>query len=267
MNVVSYCIFGEEDRYWGGLRAIIRAHHNLCAGWEMRVHHDEAVHGPKGDLLRRYAAHGLVRLVDCGKNEQVCRSMLWRLKPIWDEAVEYVFCRDMDSLPLPKERRATKAFIRTPCFAHSISDHPQHTAHFMGGTCGFYGSRFRAATGFGSWESLVDKGQNLQIASGGPDQILMANVVYPLVHEWTCYHWFSGGFEDHRLNHQWLFRGVDDIHLAVNPVIEAEGDKLAACVGSPSFDVAKSAEFYDTHGDPEVAARIRDAEQDSRHYV
>ena len=104
----------------------------------MRVHCDSSAI-PR---LDGYRNQGLMRLVDCGSSQKVCLSMLWRLKPLWDNNVGYLLARDMDSLPLPKDRRAVEEFMKSGCIVHSLGDNRAHYG-LMGGMCGFNVPRMR----------------------------------------------------------------------------------------------------------------------------
>lgn len=59
--------------------------------------------------------------------------------PLWDNDIEYLFCRDIDSIPCSLEARAVRTFINHKEFyISSIRSHPLHTISLMAGLCGFY---------------------------------------------------------------------------------------------------------------------------------
>ncbi len=140
-RVISLAIFGEGG-YWAYLPAYVRAHHILFPGYELRIHHDEAIYRmPYGAELHGLQARGLVKLVFMGsrQGQGKCEKMLWRLAPAWDPEVEYVFARDVDGLPTWRERCATEEFIASAEVGetnlHSILDNIAHCG-IMGGLSG-----------------------------------------------------------------------------------------------------------------------------------
>jgi hypothetical protein len=259
MNVVSYCLFSGEafrrDFYWDKVPAVLRAHHNLFPGWELRLHHDDSFYtDARGDVIQAYADHGLIRLVPCGKSQSIGLSALWRFKPLWEPGVEYMLSRDIDSLPVPKDRRAVEVFLQSRKVAHSITDHPQHRVAgdggFMAGMCGFHASQTLEAVSIESWDAFVARGVNLDTWSGGPDQQLLYKAFYlPLA--------TANAICRHDLTHTpALALPLGD----VTQCVQDGGDTLTPFMGCPGFDVDQAIRFYDRFGHPEVAERIKAAE-------
>ena len=236
-NIVSYALFtnhpeyGHRELYWQCVPAVILAHHVFYPEWEMRVHHDSSVNRPCGDVLRRYAAEGLVKLQYVEENVATCRSMLWRLLPLWDADAGYVICRDMDSLPTAKDRAAVNEFTASGKAIHELGDNQAHSG-LMGGMVGFApGFKTKVeAIGVRSWSDFLAMGDAnadfpMHVPSGGPDQILM-NRVLPNV--------FAGDM----FSRNYLGKPVGIEHLVEcdQEVAEAIG-KLMPCLGAPGFDV------------------------------
>jgi hypothetical protein len=160
MNVVSYAFFRndasayESDRcgaskgkfFVGFLPAVVRAHHSVYPDYELRIHHDERVREyPYFRVLESLASRGMLRLVAMGEAHELCESMLWRLAPCWDESVDRVICRDVDSLSTPRERLAVEEWIAGGKPIHSIHDSPSHKgALILGGLCGFRAEYIRS---------------------------------------------------------------------------------------------------------------------------
>jgi len=263
MNIAAYSLFGHSksyDRttyYCQFLAGVVRAHHNLFPGWELWIHHDTE----NTARLQGYARENLVKLVDCGRVVQPCIAMLWRMKPVWEPDVRYALCRDIDSLPMPKDRRMVEAFVQSGLAAHSEGDNPSHTAHFMGGMCGFLAPELRALTGLNSWDEFMAASKvNMAAATGGADQEHLYSVLWNKLAAHTLHHRINGipGTATPLLN---LHRSVPDLRPAGVPdYILAHGDSLASFLGSSGFDVAEAVKFYDTHGCPGVAERARKAE-------
>jgi len=259
MNVVSYCLFSGEDNrrnfYWDMVPAIVRAHHNIFPGWELWLHHDTSLYiDARGDLFESYKEHKLLKLIDCGKSQSIGLSALWRFKPLWHPDAVYMLSRDIDSLPLPKDRRAVEVFLQSGKIAHSITDHPSHQptpmGGFMAGMCGFDARRTVSATQLPSWDAFVAQGENLQTWSGGPDQQLLFKLLYwPLAKTNSVCH--------HNLTRTpALALPLGD----VTQCVQDGGDALTPFMGCPGFDIDQAVRFYDRFGHPEVADRIALAE-------
>lgn len=160
MKVVSYSFFRHQDSgyespqagegrgrfFIGYMPVIVRAHHSVYPDWEMRIHHDDRVREyPYFKALERMDAEGLVKLVAMGEAPSLCGAMAWRLRPIWDEAVSHVICRDVDSLSTPREHKAVDRWVTGGKAIHALHDSPSHgSTLLMGGMVGFVTAKVRA---------------------------------------------------------------------------------------------------------------------------
>lgn len=123
----------------GYVRAVVRAFWSVWPDWSLWIHHDERVtEFEEFALLRRYEMAGLVRLVPCGEAKTLTGAMLWRLKPCFDPGVERVLCRDIDSLPQPRERVAVERWMASGKPVSALHDSVSHAGTvLLGGMCGF----------------------------------------------------------------------------------------------------------------------------------
>ena len=196
MKVMSYALYWRANsRYehpnagaWTGFRfypsflpTLVRAHHVVFPGYELRIHHDGCIATCYyGQALIELSNRGLVKLCYRGPASTLCGPMLWRLAPIWQDGVEFVFCRDVDALPMPRERIAVEEFVRQPHIAaHAIYDSPQHGNGLCGGMIGFNTHRFRMVTGIGSLAALYAAGVDFDLDVPGADQELLNAHVLP----------------------------------------------------------------------------------------
>lgn len=158
------------------LATFVRAHHSVFGDWKLMVHHDDRAKAfPYFGTLVRMQSRGLLVLQDCGTADTLCGSMLWRLRPVWDPAVEVVICRDLDSLPTPREKRAVDRWIADDsCWLHSMQDSPSHrSTTLMGGMVGFKAKHAKLYNSFDSFMGAVSYiGINLN--QKGADQKVLA---------------------------------------------------------------------------------------------
>lgn len=261
-KLASYSLFGDRPLYWNSLRGLVWAHHNLFPGWELRIYHDSSLEKEQGKLAHAYAASNLVNLVFAEENKQPCRSMLWRLKPLWDDDVEWVLARDIDSLPTGKDRRITEVFLASGAAVHCFNDHPQHTAVMMGGMVSFNAPEFRKITGLESWEEMISLCPYLGNATGGADQMLMHDHLWPRVKSRVCEHRFCGMCAD--VEAQVSYTKVGDPPIADVPAkILDESDSLIPFMGCPGYDVSAVVEYFKRNGNSETTTLILKAEHDA----
>jgi hypothetical protein len=261
-RVASYSLFwcGRDEHaklYTNGLKAICRAHHVLFPGWTWRIHHDGSIdNDPNSALLRRYESAGLVELVDFGPERQICRAMISRMMPVWDPSVEIVLCRDLDSLPTPREAMAVQQFVELGCAMHCLADHPQHGAVIMGGLCGFRSSALIKRTGIQTFADLV-AGEPLD--RHGDDQLLLSRKVWPKL---------AGSLIEHRVGGHPKTPGatksynyIPNVSLPHVPeAVLRGGDALIPFLGAPGFAFENVEAFYNEHGRADLIQTIMGCE-------
>lgn len=261
-KVISYSLFwlGKDSHsllYSNGLKAICRAHHTLLPDWEWRIYHDGTLH--KDETARHLFAYeeaGFVTLVNMGQESQLCRAMIWRMRPIWDASVSHTLCRDLDSLPTPRDAMAAKQFVDSNAALHSMCDNPQHGAPIMGGLCGFKNSLFSNLTGLHTFDDLV-AGEPLE--THGDDQLLLLKKVWPVLQNHLCEHCLSGRTPSaDAMKSYTTIEGVD--LPGVPDTVLSGGDSLIPYMGVAGFDPAKAEAFYNEHGDPALMNRISELE-------
>ena len=148
----SYSLFFSGLGYWDMIPLLLRMHHSLYdAEWEFVIHHDRTDFSfYYGKALETMNEAGLVRLVKVNEPAVLCKSMMWRMLPVWDSKAEYVFCRDADSLLTSRQRACVQEFIDSGKGIHGINDNNEHNIPLMGGMIGIKSSLFVQKTGFNS---------------------------------------------------------------------------------------------------------------------
>lgn len=268
MVIVSYALFGNHvahgtrQFYWDHIPALVRAHHNLYPEWELRIHVDSTYKEDRSAKLRAYERSGLVKIVHVEENKACCRSMLWRMLPVWDAAATHVICRDIDSAPCPKDLKCIRQWMESGAALHTINANPAHSVTMMGGMVAFQTDKFLAKCPWPSWEAMINAHSGLELPSGGYDQILMSNSIWSLYYPDVCSHRFAGMPHDPRLTA--CYSGVPD-----GPVEGLDGemcrlaDSLMPYLGTCSYDIPRACEIFDTYGKPEVRERVVTAEQNA----
>lgn len=182
LKVTSYSIFGYSGRngnYWAYVPSLLRLHSLLFPDYKLALYHDESLrHMAYGRVLKHLAQEGLVDLYDMGSNEQLCRSMLWRCKAIWDyPTAAAVFFRDIDSCPTYWERCVNEAFVNSGFGVHGINANKAHSIPLLGGLWGCVPAYFVSRTKYTSWDGFEKVQKRTDLSVHGADQLFLRDVV------------------------------------------------------------------------------------------
>ena len=292
VNVVSTCLFGGPQAsrhrsvsgdsgtefYRRYLPAWVRAHHNVFNGWRWTLHHDGVVDDSLpgieyADAIRQLAAADLIDLVYCGPAVERNAALLWRLKPLFDPLVDILICRDLDSLPTPKDRLCVREFMAWDLAeAHGINDSISHCFALGGGMCGFKAPTVRRRLkeiGIETWYDLLamaSRGKNWQ--TPGQEQSFLNGPVLQLLRNQTIVHDFKRTAD---VGYAELCVGppADDYDAGRKPHpalphftadLWAAADGLMPHLGASGFDVERAIDFWQVNGDPEIEQRIATCE-------
>lgn len=278
-KIISIALFGPNyAKYSVNLTAFVRAHHNVFDGYSLRVHIDDFVAKARvGKLLGRYATAGLIDLSLMG-SAVLCRSMLWRLAPLFEADADFVFSRDIDCPPMPRDYAVCEEFIRSvadgkKCCLATCHDSSSH-AGIMGGLCGFHAPEFRRVMG---WSSLGDiykaaACSTEQWEKHGTDQDVLNRLCLrpggPRLFEHRYGGWEAGKKTLGKIRPvgRYACGGISavtpDVGLSkFKSDVAAKADQLAAHLGAAGFDHLAAVRFWKQHGDPETEAAIAACEQ------
>ena len=135
---------GRGVFFRGFLPALMRSIRSVYDDWQIVIYHDSRVtEWHYFRVFEEMHRRGLLKLVPRGEAFTLCGAMMWRFCPIF-EGVNYVICRDVDSLPTPRERIAVERWINSGKPVHAIHDSKSHRGTpLLGGMVGFQGQWFR----------------------------------------------------------------------------------------------------------------------------
>jgi hypothetical protein len=158
----------SQGRFFANfLPTLLRAFYANYPEWELRIHHDENLAlFPYGKVVFKLAEWGKLKVVDMGKAERLCESMMWRLKPLWDPDANIVVCRDVDSLPMPREKIMIDQFIQRGLAVNALLDSESHCGPLMGGMVAYKAPEFRKLfTQYPTFEAFIDASRIPQFAN------------------------------------------------------------------------------------------------------
>lgn len=181
MKVISYSLFGDPSDFEFGyyLRGIyfnVRMNRLLMPGFQTWIY-------TTSNLINKYRQfwHELVTVnpnivvYEQDNAPQRCLGMLWRMKPLFEENVEFVLCRDADSVITYREAMCNWDFVKSAFDFHAINDNDAHGG-MMGGLVGFRAKKFLEKTGYIDFNHMV---KGLDLNRHGSDQHFMNQKLHP----------------------------------------------------------------------------------------
>lgn len=189
MNCFSFSIFGERTPYFlSFLPSIIRAILHLYGkGWKIQIYHDDFLEKEYYfSALQKLQLHNIVCLTKVN-SYPLSKSMLVRMRSIWDGYDICVF-RDLDYLPLARERHMLQEFFDSKAYFHSCSDHECHNIPLMGGMIACKTEQFINVTGFNSWDVFISKENDSFFEQYGKDQDYLCKHIWPIIEPYTFEH-------------------------------------------------------------------------------
>lgn len=282
-KVISIALFGDPERkgtagmrYHPFLAPYLLSHLNLfpaAEGWELHVHVDDiTLNSSYGRFLTRISSRvEAIKTMMMG-SAGLTKAMLWRMRPVFSSTIDYTFCRDIDCIPMPRDRAVCDIFIASNCAISSAHDSSSH-AGVMGGLCGFKNSAFRIMTGIESLDQLYDfaKKSEAEWAQHGTDQLVLNRLVDRadgptlLEHRYNGWHAGPGKYPARKAGEyrckSWSTPTPDKGKSKLSPELQAQADLLANHLGAAGYDVQKARTWWEEHGDREITKSIRECEE------
>jgi hypothetical protein len=269
-SIVSYTLFDHPeggtwrhditigkslDSYARYLPTLIRAHHAVWPGWQMRLHYSpELEEHPYYLALWSMHRRKLIELCACEPAPSVCGAMMWRMYPVFDYCDRVVVCADLDSFPSLKQRLCVEGFIasgRTVMLTHDCETHDG----VLGGGIAVRSRRFRELVGTPTYEQFLglEGGTAVDLNTYSSDEEYLKRVVWPRVQHDAMIYSSSGKTQlecsDIRRNVQ----GIDypeDIH----PQVAIHGNDFGPYIGASGYDLVRARTFLDSLGLPAIKA-------------
>jgi hypothetical protein len=234
-NAVVFSLFGYESEHKdchsfnSFLRFFavnLRAYSLIYNDWTIRLYIDSMSFNAYEKYFSLLSEKGIVDIV-VKKQEELCRSMLWRIEPI--NEFDVIICRDIDSLPTFKELACVVEWLSSDCMAHAISDSVSHTINLMGGMVGFRKNAF----------TLTNAGfQGFSFKTKGSDQDFLNKVILPklpqskiMEHRFLGYNYCEGKTVNH------LLEQLNSLYASNESAKRA--DRLVNHIGQGGFHMEK----------------------------
>jgi len=131
-NVISFSLWGENERYLRGARENIRAARYLYPGWRCRFYCADDVPAPFRTELLAEGGDVVLRAAP----ENFYEGLFWRFEIADDDSVDRYLVRDADSIVSLRERMAVNEWLESDWHFHILRDGITHTELILAGLWG-----------------------------------------------------------------------------------------------------------------------------------
>lgn len=128
MKVISFALWGNNQKYIGGAKPNMEFAKQHYPGWTLRVH-CEPQHA---DFMASIGYEVRTKTITRGSWE----GLFWRFEPVADPDVDTFISRDLDSRLSPRESAAVREWMESGKFGHVMRDHLEHDVPMLGGMWG-----------------------------------------------------------------------------------------------------------------------------------
>ena len=179
-NVISFSIWGNEDKYIKGAIKNFELAKKYYPGWTVRFYYED---GMQGEIFRQ------LEVSDC---EMIPKpyyrdswfGLYWRFCPMYDDPeISRFIVRDTDARLSEREADAVQEWIESKYGFHIMRDHKAHNINVCGG---MWGAKASVVPGFEGmlkkWMVQV-KGnpKNPRTTFHGTDQDFLCSQIWPLI--------------------------------------------------------------------------------------
>lgn len=125
MNVISFSVYGKDEKYIVGMQRNIELAFRVYPSWDVWIYYGHTI-----DNFKYIFECDGVRLIDMEDSQ--LPGMFWRFLP----SVDRFIVRDADSRLSYREKAAVNDWIDSGKTLHIMRDHPHHKQTIMGGMWG-----------------------------------------------------------------------------------------------------------------------------------
>lgn len=168
MNVISFSLWGEQQKYTTGAIKNAQLAKILYPGWTCRYYCAESVPKETIKKLIRYSHVEIVPIPGDGDWSYAANRFL-----CFNENIDFILTRDTDSRLSIREATAVQEWIKSGTKAHIMRDHPFHSTPVLAGMFGIKGNIIN------NMHDLLNKPKNYYHY----DQDLLTKHVIPLIQD------------------------------------------------------------------------------------
>jgi len=179
-KIISYSLYGNNQRYTVPLLENSKIALNLYSGWTIYVYHDHTVNKSFLDRLRQ---NGVVTINIEQTNHGNLPPKMWRFLPVKNLSIDCVIFRDADSLLTQREQDLVMKWMKSDKSVHIIRDHPLHVAPILAGMFGIKHNSFKILS-----KLMDEKRPNIKQRPIDYDQVFLADYLYPRIIKMALIH-------------------------------------------------------------------------------
>lgn len=139
-KMFSYVLFGKSTKFWNGIPFTLLINSEVYPDFEMKFFVDKQnLDMPQFGLLEKVSKQfPSVHIEIMDESSQNLKLTIWRMKSLWEDSVDYMFCRDMDYAVSILARKSVEYFLQqSSCIIHGMRSYCLHSTPLMAGMCGF----------------------------------------------------------------------------------------------------------------------------------
>jgi hypothetical protein len=240
MKLICYSLFNSEGTqnfeklfYLRGLYWNCRMNAFLFPDWRTHLEVSRDIYEGFHELFDWLVANNNLSFsINEENHPKRCEGMLRRMKPIFDQNVTHILCRDADALSSYREALVVQKWLESNKKCHAILDNRAHSG-LMGGMTGFQTSWFRGCMEMGSWEQMIS---GWDFSQHGSDQNWLNAKVLPRIKDDLM--WSGGPLGDE----------IPDAYSQaalpqVSPMLW-EANLISSFIGSPGFNEVECIRFF-----------------------
>lgn len=175
MKVISYSLFGTNQRYITPLIINTKTVKEYYPNWIIRIYHDDTVSTETLNILTSLNAD-LVNINESYLKKYNLAPKFWRFLPILENNIDVIIFRDSDSVFSNREQELVKKWLNSEFDFHIIRDHQLHISPIMAGMFGVKK---------GGFQLFKDKLLNNPILTSkhsyNSDQLFLGDEVFPMI--------------------------------------------------------------------------------------
>jgi len=139
-KIISYVLFGNHSRYWSNLSYLLLVNSAVYSDFISRFYvHIDCKDNPFLVMLKEAEAKtDKVEIIIFDDVSEGMKLTAWRLKPLWEDDIEIMLCRDTDYHINKFERKSVEFFmIHQKCIVQGIRGYHLHTIPYLTGLCAY----------------------------------------------------------------------------------------------------------------------------------
>ncbi len=177
LKVIAFSLYGTTEKYLKGALKNAEMALDIYPEWDCwyYIHKDVSQ-----EVITRLKEYPNVKIIIM--NELIL-PMTWRFLPLDNPFVDFVICRDTDSIVSERERSCVQDWLISGKRFHIIRDHPHHGSknglRIMGGMIGFKQMPY-----FPGWDKILPLYKN-RTNEWGIDLYILQENIYPLASKYN----------------------------------------------------------------------------------